>query len=101
MRTKVVEYIHEYDDELGGFQGSEKYISHSTETYIAVRQGGWSMTNADGSGGDEETQDSWYINNTNLGIYGKSDIDGLIGLLEKLRDEEFPEEKKEIVTFGD
>lgn len=108
MRTRIIEYVHEYDEQdwKYGPEGEKiEYTSHVEETHYAVRNPGYTWTVAD----DPETGSptdlsagSWQVNGTTLTVYGREDINGIINLLTKIRDEAFPKEpKKEIETFGD
>lgn len=91
-RTRVVEYVHEYDEPAFEHEGGVAiaYTSHSLDTHYAVAGGGYSMTGRDGKVEEFDIlggMSSWAIDGTNLTVYNENDIDGLIGLLEVLREQ--------------
>lgn len=113
MSIKLVEYVHEYDEEDWYWSKDDvshdvplikskrvTYVSHVTETHYAVRTPEYMCTDETGSNQDYGVSTNpWHIDGSSLSVYSREDINGLIGLLEKLRDQEFP--AREIETFGD
>lgn len=96
MKTRVIEYTHEYDepdwelnnDKLLSFSDrKEDFIAHVTETYYAHKGPSGTRTNRAGDTEVEDFWSGWKIMDSNLGVYGEHDIDGYIGLLEKIREE--------------
>lgn len=89
-RTRVVEYVHEYDEPAFEYKEGVAipYTSRSLDTHYAVAGGGYSVTNPDGKVEEFDLvgMSSWAIDGTTLTVYNENDIDGLVGLLEVLRD---------------
>lgn len=110
MGIKVVEYVHEYDEPAWEYEKAERdmpngyptavyskrvdYTSHVTEVFYAVSDDDqYRATNRDGKYVNEFfTSRSFTIQGTSLRVHSRDSVLGYIGLLNKLLDEEYPED---------